>query len=466
MENIQELQRRIASLEALVAEQAATIRELRQRNAELEARNAELELELRRRGKNYRPKGNTPKRTPPAMDRRRKPQRKHPGSNRPNPPDAADAIHHDVHLDHCPCCGAAELELTGQFDDRFVVDLPEPKPQTHRYRRHIYRCRHCQREVKGRADLDAPGSTVGPRARLLTVYCRAYLGISLGKTVTMLSDLFGLSLSRAGALGHLRWFDRQFDPVVSELLELLKNSAVVHADETGWRIDGKNVWCWLFANPRIAVFLIDHHRSRAVIEEALGASLPGVLVTDFYAAYHKIDCKKQRCLVHLLRELAKLREELSPRLVAQHIQPLIELFQDAMALASDRAKLSAEEFAQQAARIRQRFAERWWRRSSDADCQRIYNRLKRHKDELLVFLDRPEVSPDNNAAERDIRSVAATRADGGVNRTDWGAKAFATAKTIVRTCQKAGLNFFKYSLDALNSIQAGQPAPLPVNDTS
>ena len=34
-------------------------------------------------------------------------------------------------------------------------------------------------------------------------------------------------------------------------------------DETGWCIDGKNVWCWCFCNPRLALFLIDHHRSAA-----------------------------------------------------------------------------------------------------------------------------------------------------------------------------------------------------------
>jgi hypothetical protein len=79
---------------------------------------------------------------------------------------------------------------------------------------------------------------------------------------------------------------------VQELLAILRESPVVHADESGWRINGKNVWCWCFSNPKLAVFLIYRHRSAAVVREVLGDSLQGVLVTDFYAAYHAIECRK------------------------------------------------------------------------------------------------------------------------------------------------------------------------------
>jgi transposase len=462
---VEQLRRENAQLRIQLAERDARIAVLEARNAELEARNTELEAELKRRGKNYRPKGNTVKKKRKGPDRRTKGHRQHSGSTRPEPDQAQEPIHHDVHVEQCPFCGG-EVEPTGEFDDKFVEDLPEPKVEVHRYRRHVYRCRCCQKRLKGRSDLEVPGGTVGDRAKLLTVYGRAHLGISLGKTTALLEELFGLKLSRSGALGHLRWFSTHFDPVVQQLLALLRESAVVHADETGWRIDGKNVWCWLFANPQIAVFLIDHHRSGAVVRAALGDSLPGVLVTDFYAAYHALDCRKQRCLVHLLRELVKLREELSPRLVAKNIQPLIDLFTDAIDLGKRRAQLTAAVFQAERATIQKRFDNCWWRSSSDPDCQRIYARLRRHREELLVFLDEPAVPADNNAGERDIRSVAAARGDGGVNRTDWGAKAFGVAKSIVRTCQKSGRNFFRYALDALAQIRKGKTAPLPLLDSS
>jgi hypothetical protein len=76
-----------------------------------------------------------------------------------------------------------------------VADLPEPRLEWHRYRRHIYRCQSCQRTCQGRGDLELPGAHIGPRARLLTCYSRAHLGISLGKTRDLLHDFFGLTIS-------------------------------------------------------------------------------------------------------------------------------------------------------------------------------------------------------------------------------------------------------------------------------
>src|SRR5207247_7965840 len=123
--------------------------------------------------------------------------------------------------------------------------------------------------------LELPGAHIGPRARPLTCYGRAHLGISLGKTRDLLHDFFGLSASRAGLLGHLRWGGALFAAVVEELLELLRHSPVVGGDETGWRIDGQAAWAWCFRDPRLALFLIDRHRSRDVLTRVLGESSPG-----------------------------------------------------------------------------------------------------------------------------------------------------------------------------------------------
>jgi len=82
---------------------------------------------------------------------------------------------------------------------------------------------------------------------LLTCYSRAHLGISLGKTQDLLHDFFGLTLSRDGLLGHLRWGGQLFAPVVEELLELLRQSPVVQGDETGWRINGQTASAWAFS---------------------------------------------------------------------------------------------------------------------------------------------------------------------------------------------------------------------------
>jgi Transposase IS66 family/zinc-finger binding domain of transposase IS66 len=444
------------------------IAELEAENAELRKRIAQLEHQVQQflqRRKRSSKRGSPRQGTPD--DRRLKKHRKHPGSFRPEPPPDTAFIEHDVHPKQCTHCGSDDLEPTKSFDDHIVADIPEPKLEWHRYRRHVYRCRCCAKTCQGRGDLELPGSHIGPRTRLLTAYSRAHLGISLGKTQNLLHDFFGLTVSRAGLLGHLHWAGQLFEPIVEELFERLRNSPVVQGDETGWRINGQTAWAWCFRDPKLALFLIDRHRSRDVLVRVLGESFAGTLVSDFYAAYNRFNCPKQRCLVHLLRELDKLRDELPWQSVRAFIQPLMTLCQDAIQLGKDRDTLSVSAFDQAHQNIHDRFDDLILGcRSRHPECLRIWRRLFKHCDELFTFLDDPRVPADNNGCERDIRSLAAARNDGGVHRAEWSAAAFARIKSVIVTGYKNGVRFIHYGLEVVRAKLQGQALPLPLTNSN
>jgi hypothetical protein len=123
MDERQQLLERIAALEAENAD-------LRRRLGQLEHQLQQV-LQRRQRGR-----GASKKKGPATADRRRKEHRQHPGVFRPQPPPGTAFIEHDVHPQQCCHCGGHDLEVTGQFEDHFVADIPEPKVEWHRYRRH------------------------------------------------------------------------------------------------------------------------------------------------------------------------------------------------------------------------------------------------------------------------------------------------------------------------------------------
>ena len=473
-----ELQTQVAALQARVRAQDAELATLKQavadrdvllaqkdaRIAELESQVAELSLELQRRKKGFSPKANVRPKRAGKKDRRRKGERKHPGVVRPEALPGPDAVEHDVRGESCPGCGGA-LDDTGEFEESVIEDIPHPQPEVHVYRRHRQRCRCCRKVTLAPLQSEVADAYIGPRTKLFVGYCRAHLGISLGKTVDLLDQLFGLSLSRSGALGHVLWSGELVNPVVQKLLEILRTEPVVHADETGWRINGRNVWIWCFCNPRLALFLVDKHRSAAVVQRVLGDSIPGILVTDFYASYNALDCRKQKCLSHLLRELHTLREEAPRGAVSTYLQPLITVLQDAIALAKARDTQSKAAFTEAREGLENRLEALIQSRPTHPDCARINKRLVKYRFDLFRFLDEPLVTPDNNLGERDIRSVAATRADGGVNRSAAGAKAFANLKSVIRTCQKHGRNFLAYGLQLASRAGSAEPVLLPFDST-
>ncbi len=63
---------------------------------------------------------------------------------------------------------------------------------------------------------------------------------------------------------------------------------------------------WTFSTPTQRYFL-RRGRGKAVVDEVLGEGFAGVLVSDFYAAYHHYAGPKQRCWAHLLRDIHDLR---------------------------------------------------------------------------------------------------------------------------------------------------------------
>ena len=219
---------------------------LRRQLDERDARIAELEAELKRRGKTYRPKANAEKQTKKTLDRRKQPHRKHPSVFREPPVVDENTIDHDVRLECCPHCGRDDLEETGRFDDHLVEDIPKPKIELHRYRRHVQKCHDCGRECQGRGDLALPGAHIGPRAAAGRLQPRS-LGHLAGKDGRLAVAVVRIGYEprrNAGThplgRGAVRPGGR----------ETLRHSACLSGGprrRNGWRIDGKNVWAWCFS---------------------------------------------------------------------------------------------------------------------------------------------------------------------------------------------------------------------------
>ena len=136
-------------------------------------------------------------------------------------------------------------------------------------------------------------------------------------------------------------------------------------------------------------------------------------------------------------------------------------------MGKDRRQLGLKAFARARDQITARFDDLLLSsRSRHPQCVRIWRRLFRHCDELFTFLDDPLVPADNNGSERDIRSLAAARNDGGTHRAQWSATAFARIKSVIVTGLKNGVRFTHYGLQVVRAKLQGQTLPLPLVNSS
>lgn len=407
----------------------------------------------------------------PFARERRVAQRKRPGRKqgqgqfcyRHKPALEEVAEHKEVLLDCCPACGSEFLDL--KEHEQFVVDIPEAQPQITHYLTQSGYCDRCCKRVRSHhpeqisAAVGAAGVVVGPRAKALAANLKHRLGISYGKVCTLLNDAFGLQVSRgAWCQADLR-LAQQARPVYQALVESLRESAVVHADETGWRIDTLSAWLWVFSQREVTVYAIDHSRGHKVLLDILGARFAGVLVSDCFLAYDAKaldDWLKQKCLGHLLRNLSELEAGKS-RGAVRFAREVTVLLREATQLKADKPTISPALFASRAQALERRLDALidGNRRLTDPDNARFARRLRKHRDHLLRFLYVDALDATNNQAERMLRPAVISRKTTGCNRTAKGAEAHAVLASILATCHQQAVPV----LDFLVKLQRNRESP-------
>jgi transposase len=369
-------------------------------------------------------------------------------------------------LHGCPDCGGRLKEI--HRHEQYVTDIPPVRPVTTCYITESGYCPCCHKRVRSHHPEQtseasgAAGVMVGPRAKALAADLKHRLGCSYGKVSETLNDAFGLSVGRSAWCQADPTLAEKARPVYAELIETIRHSSVVHADETGWRIDTLSGWLWVFANQEATVYTIADNRSSDVVVEILGEKFPGILVSDGFRAYDEKRLSqwlKQKCLAHLLRDLKDM-EEVKRGGALRFARDGTALLKAALALKKDKPTLAASEFERRAEELEERLDRLIARKRylTDRDNRRFARRLDRHRPHLLRFLYVGNLDATNNLAERQLRPAVITRKTNGCNRSKGGAETHSILASVLATCRQHSLPI----LDYLVSLQRYGDTPPPL----
>ncbi len=81
--------------------------------------------------------------------------------------------------------------------------------------------------------------------------------------------------------------------------------------------------------------------------------------------------------------------------------------------------------------------------------RRLRKRYGKVRNDLFTFLIHPDVPPDNNGSERELRPTATYRKVAGDFRSEWGADLFAGVRSFVGTAARSGLDAYTAIRDTL-----------------
>jgi hypothetical protein len=389
----------------------------------------------------------------PRRRRHRKPGRKngHAAALRPMPakidhhqdvPLPTDGQHKHAVCPHCRC------RLTQRRRHRRIVeDLVPSAVQVTCYHTHSGYCPHCGKRVESKAPEQPPAANLphgqlGINALTTAAILRVRLRLPYRLIAQLYKDMPGLRISPGGLVKQIKRLSRWLDGKYQDLIRRMRASPHVHADETGWRIDGRNFWLWVFTDPTFTLYHVDESRGGKVPLKLLGKAFGGTISCDFYSAYDRVNGHKQRCLAHLMRETRELGEKDKSFADTPLSRKLLRWCREALRLKKRWSELPDARYEMKASRLEDRLDALVRLEPEHADAKRLCKRLKRHREELTRFLWDKDLEGTNNAAERALRPAVIMRKITGGSRSKDAAQAWAKLASLLRSADQRRLGVY------------------------
>ena len=362
----------------------------------------------------------------------------HEGTGRQTP----NEIHEQIKLKpvkKCPDCG--EPVGVRRRRNRVVTRLIPGRLENVRYEIPQCYCNHCRKSVEPIVPNALPNSRFD-LTLALWIACLRMLGVSVDKVRFLLQTDYGLRVSSATVINTCSKLAEFLGEDYEQLrLELLKEKRA-HGDESSWRVKGVNWWLWEFIGTKIAFFTIRHTRGHTVPQEVM-AGFKGVFSSDFWNAYNCLSCEKQRCWVHLKRELDKVMKFKPSPEFASFASRLMRLYYWAKSERNHGRK--TREFAEE--RLHAMLLQEY----RNGDCKRLVKRLLRHEKEMFTFCARRGLPADNNHAERGIRPAVVIRKTTFGSQSEQGAETTATLMSFFQTARLQDANFLEFMQELVNN---------------
>lgn len=359
--------------------------------------------------------------------------------------------------------------------EQFLEEIPTVQPIVTKLTTYVGCCPECG-EVRSTHPLQtstatgAAGTHLGPRAQAVAVSLVHQSGMTFRKACGVLRDLWGLSLTPGGLSQLLQRVSERVRGWWEEIVDRIRRSTAVNADETSWYVGEPGWWLWDFTTPDAVLYRVEKSRGSDVVLDTLGPDYGGMLVSDYQgwmdpprndhhraasccfealqiyrpwrlATYGPIDCRKHKCIAHHLRALAEQQQALEKRgIESMYLKWWKIHFQDVIATWKARSKMSEVDYALKVLQLKRGATRLLGRSPPEPEEIHFRNRLERVREHLHGCLAEPAAEPTNNRAERDLRPAVISRKLSCGNKTETGKRTWEVLRSVTTTAVKQQLD--------------------------
>ena len=373
----------------------------------------------------------------------------------------------------CSSCGqllAAAKSI--KIEKQSVAILVERPIEVVEYQRHHVRCQCCgEIAAPPWSNQMIPGQDLGIKLQGLLGWLGNYGHLPYEKQQELLWELGRIQVGQGTLVATNQRVSAAINKSVRELQEWInENHPPLNIDETPWSVKGIKEWLWVFANPDFCLFRGGDTRSRAEIEDQLGAKYPGVIISDDFSVYNGYPvAAQQKCQAHLRRHCQRLIKTpgKNNELIGKALTEIVdEAFRKHRLWRENNQEPDYLDWAAQLkTKINLTLAE--WSNKAGYEAGKLLRNLKLKADQWWYFLDYPNIPPDNNLAERALRLAVTKRKVSGGSRSMERFQETANLFSVIQTCRfqrRSVMDFFTQALMATLGVIEG-PSLIPHFDT-
>jgi hypothetical protein len=208
--------------------------------------------------------------------------------------------------DFCPQCNFL-LQQADFETERIIIDLKLMKngikKVVTKYVGFQGLCKNCGKRYLPH-DMDHYKGTqiYGHGVKAWHIYHRVALRMPYGDIVELMFEQFGEKISGPSVSNFIRSFSSYYSETEEMIFQLLLENPFIHVDEKPVNIRGSIQYVWTFTNGEYVLFRLTENRDAKIVHELL-ADYDGILISDFYPGYDSVNCRQQKCWVHLIRDI-------------------------------------------------------------------------------------------------------------------------------------------------------------------
>lgn len=320
---------------------------------------------------------------------------------------------------------------------------------------------------KGKYDIDKKCKNdvfYGNELKALCAFLSVETSMPINKVVSTIATLSGnvLKLSEGTIINFLNELSNKSEVILEDMKNILLNSKKMYTDETSTKCNGKRRSVRNYSTQNTVVYKANRQKNKKSIEEnCILNKYTGDVIHDHETVIYNYGNRHVECNVHICRYLKGNTENTQNSWSSEMREFLIRLNNSRKIAISYgqnffekddilKYELKYDEILEKGFTENKKTSSKFHRKEE----KKLLNRMKKYKENHLLFIHDFSLPFDNNLSERDIRVYKTkTKVSGGF-RSDNGLNVFTNILSIVKTARKRCLDVF----EVLVSIYKGTTA--------